>query len=193
MKEISLKIKKEVSVFEEKANSLIIENEDELNIAVELLSNTNRVLDKLTDEKNKVARPLLDAINAERVRWKPFELSIKTAIDTIRQKMTAYKKLVDEKRIIEEERILKRVEKGSIKVETAVNKLAKLPEVQTTVSTSEGSIQWRGVQRLVVDDISLVPHSFFDLNEKRLLDALKAGFEISGAHIEIEKIPANYR
>jgi len=186
-------IQKEVSVYEQKATALTITSPEEMKEAVVLLSQTNKTLDNLNDEKNKVARPLLDAIAAERKRWKPFETALTNAVTTIRTKMMAYQKEEDRKRAIAEQKIVARVEKGTMRIDTASTKLANLPDIDVTVSTDAGAVQWRTIKKLIVDDIAQIPHEYFNLDEKRLTDALKAGATVQGAHLEDEKVPANYR
>ncbi len=63
-------IKKELSPIVEKANSIKIINEKDLLEATEMLSQVNKIKDKITLEKEKVVLPLNEALKAERARWK---------------------------------------------------------------------------------------------------------------------------
>jgi len=54
-------------------------------------------------------------------------------------------------------------------------------------------VQFREKKTLKVTDITKIPHEYFDLNETRLLEALKAGTFTPGAEIEIVLIPYNLR
>lgn len=186
-------IQKEVSIYEERATGLTITTPEDMKIAVELLSKTNKILDNLTDEKNKVARPLLDAIAAERKRWKPFETALETAVKTIREKMMAYQKEQDAIIAKKQAQIVARVEKGTMRVETASTKLANMQDENKTVSTDAGAVQWRTVHKLVIDDVALIPREYLVVNEVAVKEALKNGKQVAGAHLEEEKVPANYR
>ena len=181
-----------VITIEGEVQNLVITSDEDMAKAGTMLTNVNITADKVKEEKEKVTVPLNEALKAEKSRWEPIETVCKSIILTLRTKMKDYNDAVAAKAKLDAERITARVEKGTMKPETAVAKLQAQPEANKVIDTGAGSIQWMNVQRLVIDDINLIPHEYFDLNEPRLKAALKLG-AIPGAHMITEKIVKNTR
>lgn len=179
-----------------KASEIIaISTDQELKQAVTLLSELNKFNDKIIEEREKITKPLNEALKAERARWKPIELQNQEAIASIRTKMTEYQTALIKQRTETEQSITDRVApgKGHLSLETAVKKLGAIPEVETEHSTDAGLVQFRQKQQLKVTDLEKIPKAYFDLNEAKLLKDLKEGVVVPGAEIEIIQVPVNYR
>jgi CRISPR/Cas system CMR subunit Cmr4 (Cas7 group RAMP superfamily) len=191
-KDIAL-VEKSVSKQEAQATALVITDDAGMEKAVALLSQTNLIADNVKEEKEKITKPLNEALSAERARWKPIETACANAIATIRGKMMLYQKAVDAAIKEKEAKLMARVEKGTMKVDTAVRKMDELPDSVQTISTSFGQLQWTTVKKLVIDDASLIPREYLDVNETRVREALKAGTVVPGAKLVEEKVPKNLR
>ncbi len=188
-------IKKELSPIVEKAKGIKIINEKDLLEATEMLSQVNKIKDKITLEKEKVVVPLNEALKAERARWKPAEDVYKEAIEVLREKMSKYQTEVVLLSRKEEAKIANRVGegKGKLKLETAVKKISELDTVLDEVIADSGSVKFREDKVLKITDESKIPDKYFVLDEKALLADLKAGIEVAGATLEVKMIPLNYR
>ena len=186
-------IKAQVSDNEAIALAHVITNDDTLREAVVLLSNANKLADRAEEEKKKVTAPLNEALKAERARWKPLEDACANIVSTLKGKILAYNAQQEAEREKKEAQLLARAEKGTMKIETVVNKLAALPDTGVSVTTAMGGIQYRTVPKLVIHDLSLIPEKFWEVNESRVKDALKAGEVVPGASLIDEKIIANIR
>jgi len=131
----------------------------------------------VTDEKDKVARPLLDAISAERARFAPTIAKYEEAIKKISNVLSAYQ---TEQLRIQKEKEEKILSDGRLKTETVITRLA---EVEQPVTKG-----FRKHQVLKVTNISTIPLEYFDLNESKLLADLKAGKIVQGAEIDVKMI-----
>ena len=191
-KDLSVVFEKEVSVYEKKANALVID-EASIESAVVLLSETNKVADKVKAEKEKITTPLNEALRVERARWKPIEDAVTNAVATIKSKLVAYQRVAEEARVAKEANLMARVEKGTMRVDTAVAKMEALPDTNAPVTTASGLIQYRTVQKLVIEDINKIPREFLVVDEVKVKAALKAGNVVPGAKMVEEKVIANYR
>ncbi len=186
-------ITKDIHGIADKSKALTIIDDLTMAQAVELLSEANRTLDQATEEKEKVTKPLNEALKAERARWKPLEDACASVISGIRAKMMDYQKKLDAEIAKREAQIVARVEKGTMKADTAVSKLSQLPDSTKAVTTSAGAVQWTTVEKLVISDATLIPREYLDVNEMRVKSALKSGVHIPGASLVKEKIPKNIR
>lgn len=180
---------------EKQALSISITNNDSLKLATSLLSQLNQINDRISQEKDKVLAPLLEAVKAERARWKPTEAKNTFAIEAIRSEMTRYQTALVQERKIEEDAIALRIKagKGNITLETAIKKIESLPTIEKETSTEEGSVQFREKKTLKIIDLSLIPEVYWHINDDLLLEDLKKGIVIPGAEIEIVQVPVNYR
>lgn len=191
-KEIKL-IEKKVSPIVTEATSLKISDDKSMGVAVTLLSNCNKQLDKITEEKEKITKPLNEALKAERARWKPIETVLTEAVSVVRKKMSAYQTELLAKQREEQEKIAKRVEKGTLKVETGIKKMSEVKNVDKEIATNEGLVQFREVQTLKITDEKKIPREYLVIDEKSVLEALKAGKNVPGAEVEIVQVPVNFR
>ena len=191
-KEIAI-VKKINPVIEE-VNSIEITSET-MPKAVELLSQLNKFLDKLTEEKEKITKPMNEALKEVRSRYKPTELLLEGAISHLRSDMSQYQ--TEQLRIKkeEEEKIAARIGdgKGKLKIETAVDKINNLNTPASKVSTDAGEVKFRTDKKLKITDENLIPREYLEINESKLLSALKLGNIIPGAEIELIQTPINSR
>lgn len=188
-------IEKEISPIVKKAEALQIESEKDLRGATEILSNLNLNLDRVTAEKEKVTKPLNEALKAERARWKPFETMMESAIGIIRGKMTAYQ--TEQKRIADAEaaKIAERVGegKGKFKFETAVRKIEEVDRPADSITANSGMVDFISVKCFEVMDVTMLPAEFMIPNEVKIRAAMKAGQELPGVKYWEEQRPRNFR
>ncbi len=185
----------EISQIVKEANAIEIKNERDMKEASELLSRLNQFNDKIAEEREKVTKPLNEALKAERMRWKPIETPNAEAIAIVREKMSVYQTAEIKRQREEEARIAARVGegKGKIKIETAVKKLDDVEKPDDQVKTDSGLTAFREDKVLRMIDASLIPREYLVVDEKKVLEALKAGIKVPGAEVEIKMVPINYR
>lgn len=196
-------IEKKIAPIVELAKSMTITNEKDMEIATETLSKLNQFTDMVTEEKEKITKPLNEALKVERARWKPIETLYEEAIAHVRGAMSVFR-TAEKKRIQDEkDKIANRVGdgKGHLKMETAEKKIDAIEDVTEKVVAKSGSVRFRTDRVLKVTDITAVrawainnnDWTLFDLNEKTLLALLKSGIVVAGAEIEEIETPINNR
>lgn len=190
-----LALEKKVSPLVTKAEELVIESPKDMEVATEMLSKLNKLGDAAEEEKNKVMRPALDVVAAERKRWKPLETVLEGAIGIIRKKMSAYqteaKRIADEKAKAIEARIGEG--KGKLKLDTAVAQIDALDTPEEKVMTGAGSVKFRTDKKFEVVDISKLPVEYLLANEVAIRTAMKDGKEVPGVRYFTEEVPINHR
>lgn len=185
---------KSTSITIKQVTALVIKSSDDMKSAVSLLSQLNKYMDALVEEKEKVTRPLNEAIKAERARFKPREVELEEMIDKLRSEISRYQteqiKLAKEA----EERILKKLEKGKIDFEqaTALVEVASCG-VADKIETEEGSIKFRVDKVLKIINAKKVPREYMVVDEKKALEALKEGKEVAGCVLEERRVVVNSR
>ena len=157
----------------------------------ELRTNIKRIEKAITAEKEKMTRPLLDALEVERARWRPAEAKVKEALATIDKKILAYNDAIEAERKRKEAQIAARVERGTMKAETAVAKLDQLVEAPTNIATENGSISYRVDKVVAITNKALIPQQFLIVDEVAVKRALLAGATVPGAELQERKTIVN--
>lgn len=192
---LAVTIEKQIHPLVKSAEKLEIVDAKGMKEATEQLSQLNKLGDKIQAEKEKVTKPLNEALKAERARWKPVETVYEEAIEIIRGKMSEYQTNEIKKQREEEARIAARVGegKGKLKVETAVKKIDEMERVDEKVNSESGMVKFREDKVLKIMDETLIPREYLMLDEKKILATLKAGGKVLGAVLETKMVPLNYR
>lgn len=185
IKDSSIKIIDEI-------NDLVIKNDDDLERGVVLLSEINKINDRVDAEKSKIIKPLLLAISVERKRWKPIEDILKGPIESLRRKMSEYSTYKYNKNLDKQDKIKDSILNGEISLEKGIKKLEKIDNLRV-VSTESGSVKFRSIKRFEVVDITKLPSEYILPNESKIREAMGNNIELDGVRYFIEQVPYNQR
>lgn len=190
-----IQVEKSYAPIVEKAESLKIVDEKSMEEAVELLSKANKGLDLITEEKEKVTKPLNEALKAERARWKPMETVLESAVSILRKGISAYQTEAKRKADLETAKLAERVGegKGKLKAETAIRKMGEIEGPQAKVATASGSLKFRTEKKFEVVDMSKLPIEYLLPDEPAIRKAMKEGTELPGVRYYTEEVPINSR
>lgn len=183
----------EIQPYEQKVAALSIATPEDMTEAVALLTELNTFKDRIAEEKDKVMRPLLDAISAERKRWKPMETKLDDAISTVRSAVSKYQTKLTAEARLKESKIAARLEKGTLKIDTAVRKMDAIEQPDKKIEVEAGSVKFRTDRKFEVVDITKVPYDYLIPDVPAIRAAMKAGTELPGIRYWDEEVPINYR
>lgn len=170
-----------------------ISDVDSLVRATDTLSLLNTYLDKVTAERERVTKPLNEALKAERSRWKPIETQLNDAIDSIRSKMTEYQTRLIDAQKAEQERVAGLVASGEVTLGAGLKKLSKIEAPVDSVTAENGSVSFRAKDTLEIVSRESIPDKYWIVDEALVFEDLKNGHVISGAHIKVIQVPVNNR
>lgn len=188
-------LEKAIAPFVAKATIMKIENDAQLVDSAEVLSKLNTYADSVKEKKDTVLKPLMDGVKAFKAMFKPIEDKLDEGIDSIRDAQSRYQtKKVNEAKAAETA-IAARVGegKGKLSLETAARKLDAIDKPIEGVETASGSLTFREDKKLKIIDASLIPHMYLVPDERKILEALKAGIEVKGCMVELVQTPVNRR
>lgn len=181
-----VKIEKEVLAVGKAASEYTITAKADFDYGEDLLHQLKEIEVKLIDRKTEITRPLMAALASSRDLFRPLETAYAEAKKMVKAKMLSWQ-IAEEERIEKEKaRVAARVEKGTMRADTA---LAKLEAVGDAKSTT-GKTQSRRHEVLDVFDEALIPRVYLLPDRKKIFDALQKGIKVPGARIKIEKIMA---
>ena len=174
------------------SSALAIVSNGDLSRATAILSQMNKIIDRVTKEKERITRPLLDALAVERGRWKPIENAYNNAIEPLRAKISVYQTLQVSRQAEAAKKLAKDLARGNVSFDEASQALQETQAVEK-VKTDEGTLAFRATATLKVTNKSLIPDNYWVMDEAELLKDLKDGKSIPGVRLEIIQVPVNRR
>lgn len=181
-------LKAQVSKLENKANEITITTAEENASATELKAKLNETKKQIKDRKEEITKPLNAALKSARDLFAPIEESFEKAEKILAGKLIAYKQKVEAETRAAEAKIAARVEKGTMKLETAEKKIEQLPTVQKTTQTDHGRVQFRKIKKVRITNQDLVPDQYWVLNEVLIRKDALTGTVIPGVEVYEEEI-----
>lgn len=174
-------IKSQVSVVQLKANALNIENQMDADVATELLHNVKQAQKALDEKKTGITRPLMQSLSQIRELFKPLESNLADATSIIKSKILAWTIEEQDKKDKEQARIAARVEKGTMRADTAASKLE-------TISKDEPRTNMRTLKKVRIVDDTVIPREWLVPDMIRITEAvLRQGLVIPGIECYEEK------
>lgn len=190
-------IKAQVTKSVNRANDVIIDSPESLASATDILKAIKDAGKVVKTRKEEITKPLNDALKSARDLFRPIEADLATGERIIKDKMLDYTNEVEAKRAAEAAKLEARVEKGTMRTDTAMRKMDDLETVDSTVKGAKGSVNFREVRKVKIVDPKAIPLKYL-MNEK-VIDAIRAavstdvlnGTKVEGVEIVTEKVVAS--
>lgn len=166
----------------------LVTSDDELKAVAEKVKQVKTLGAFIKQEKEKYTKPAKEIIDNANDRFNPYIKECQNAEEILKMRATSYMVAQEKKRKEAEDKIAARVEKGTMKEETAIKKLEAMPEEQKTVRSENGGLQLRKRKVARITNPELVPDEYWIIDEVRVrkeaLEKDKNGESIPGVIIE---------
>src|SRR3990167_10201870 len=180
----------EVSAVERKADAIEITKSEEYANAVDIVAKLKEIGSKIKEKKESLTKPLNEALRNARELFAPLEMQFSNAEGIIKGKLLDYKRKKDEEARIEEARIAARVEKGTLKIETAERKMEAVERIDTTTRGDVGEISIRQIKKVRIVNESLIPREYLQPDMVAIRRDALGGKAIAGVIIEEVEVVA---
>lgn len=164
-----------VAGFAAKVRVLTIKKPKDLELANTLLKEVHEEEKLVLAHKEELTRPLMTGLSKIREAFKNPEQSLKGLKDEIKKMIGAYNAEEEEKRRIKEARILARAEKGTMRQDTAIEKIEQM--------SKEAPSNVRTRQVLEIYDESKLPREYLVADRVAITKTLFAGGTVEGARL----------
>lgn len=161
--------RKQIKGMREMVEASKVETDEELALVADKIKQVKTLAKVIKEKKEKFTEPAKAIMAEARETFDPLLRECENAELSLKGKAKTYMLAKEQKRIEEERRIAARVEKGTMKEETAVRKIEAMPEVKNTVKTDNGSalrMAKRSVARIVNPE--LIPDEYWVIDEVRV-------------------------
>lgn len=186
-------VKRQVTTVSNQAADMLIDSQETLANASDVLSKVKTAAKSVKSRKEEVTKPLNEALKAYRSQFKPLEDDLSLAEKTIKTKMLDYTEEIDRVAAEQAAKLEARVEKGTMKMDTAMRKMDDIETVGSSVQGQKGSIQFRIVRNVKIVDPTKIPMKY--LTNEKVLAAISAavrtdvlnGTKVDGVEIVEER------
>lgn len=179
-KELSV-IKEQVTKCVSATVNLVVTNQEEYDRAYEIGKKVSTLL-KMIDEKEKsITKPINDSLKQIRDMFRPYKTQVEDEKARIGAILNTYTREEEAKKKLAEARAVARLEKGTMREETVVRKLA-LIEAQAPDTKGKTT----SVLKCTLIDITKVPAKYLILNEALVKEDFRAGVIVEGTLCEYE-------
>lgn len=172
-----------VLTVKEAATALTVDSPDQAEAASKLLHDIKMATSRLTAVKTDITRPALESLAKIKALFSPLESALKDADQIVRKKVLAYQVAEQDRIEAEKAKIAARVEKGTMREDTAVAKLGAVGDVAKVSGTR---VQTR--RQLEIVDEDLIPREYLVPDREKISKALFADIKVPGAKLVEKKI-----
>lgn len=174
-------VKSQVLAVQQAAYKYVIKESSDLTLGENMLRTIKDIETGITLRKEEITRPLMKALSSARDLFKPLETGHAEAKKVIKEKMLAFQ-LEEDVRIREQQaKIEARVEKGTMRPDTAVGKLE-------TITGARSKLNTRILRKLDIFDETALPREYLVPDRDAITKALFAGMVVPGAQLKEEKV-----
>jgi len=185
-------IKKQVSSIIKSAGSLKINSAPGLVEATDILGKIKSVGREIKEKRDSIIKPLNEAKNNAMDLFRPLESDWSEAERIVKKKMTIFGDQQAEKAREKEVEITEKIESGKMDIEKGAEKLDKIVPANK-VEADNGSIQFRMVKKVVIENEFDVPRDFLILDMVKIRRSALAGFIIPGVKVVEEREVSSYQ
>lgn len=162
---------------------ITIKTAEDFEAGVELGNKIKLVSKAVTQRKEAITKPLNEALKSARDLFRPMETDLGTAETELKKKMLDFKE-AERKALAETQaKAEARVEKGTMKQETALKKVQEAKENVTdkTVRTETGAkATEKFVTEYVIVDETAIPREYLVPDMAKIKEAMKSGVAVAG-------------
>lgn len=184
-KEVTV-IKQKAEAMQEMVDSTLVTDDKELSAVADIIKQVKTLGKEVRAKMETYTKPAQEIINEARADYLPYEKMCKDAESQLKYKANIYMTQIERARKEKEDRVAIKLEKGSIKEDTAIRQMENVGEEKKSVRTENSQIQRKTVQDIEVIDQELIPHEYWVVDLKKVKKVALAGIKIPGVKV-IEK------
>lgn len=164
-----------VLAVQQAANEFTVSSPEDMERGADMLHVIKKIEDSIITRKEAITRPLMAALSSAREMFKPLELGHAEAKKTIKGKMLVYQVAEEERVAADKAKIEGRVERGTMRADTAIKKLNEMEEAPKSATGSVGKASVRTIVKIRISDESLIPREYLVPDMTKITEAVLRG------------------
>jgi len=175
-----------------RAHELVINDRKELENATDILKAVKDASKELKAKKESITKPINEALKEIRSMFAPIEDQLSESEGIVKGKMLEFNRIIEQKAREAAAELEKKVEEGKMTLSVAAKQLEEAPQVEKKVEGKRGSIQYRTVRKVRINDETKIPREFLVPDFTKINRAALAGISIEGVEVYEEQQVASY-
>ena len=180
-----------MEVVEPVEKGIKIRTEEDAQLAAASLTGIKRISKFLKEEKEKITKPINEALKAARNMFAPFEDRVEKAEAIVKAALGAYADKIEAANLKRENDLAAKAAAGTMKPETAARKMEEMKDSGAARKTGEGTVSFSKIKQVRVIKREAVPEEFWVLDmvavRKAALATGKLGEVIPGVEVYEER------
>lgn len=164
--------KRKITTVQNTVEGFKITDNDSMVVATDTLSIIKDVSKAMEKQRKSRVDPLNKEVKEINAEYKPLSTKLDAAEKIIKNEMLAYSNEVDRKAAEAAAKLEDRVERGTMRTDTAMRKMDDIETMGSSVEGNKGSVNFRMVRVVKIVDVTKIPAKY--LNDEKVLDAIKA-------------------
>ena len=164
--------KRKITTVQKQVEGFKITNSDEMVVATDTLSIIKDISKAMETQRKLRVDPLNKQVKDINAEYKPLSTDLEKAEKYIKSEMISYSNEVDRKAAEAAAKLEARVEKGTMRTDTAMRKMDDIETMGSSVEGNKGSINFRIVRVVKIVDVTKIPAKY--LNDEKVLDAIRS-------------------
>jgi regulator of replication initiation timing len=181
-KEIQI-IEKRVAKCEELKFKIVVNSQETYDQALEFGKNVNRLIKEVDAQEKDITKPINDSLKKIRDAFRPAKDKLEAIKKEIAGVMVEYINAENAKKKLEAERLEARLERGTIREDTVIKKLAIAEETKTVTKGGMTS-----VLTVKIIDKTKIPMDYLIVDESKIKSAHRSGIKIPGVICEYKNV-----
>jgi len=164
--------KRKITTVQKQVEGFKITDNDSMVVATDTLSIIKNISKAMEKQRKLRVDPLNKEVKDINAEYKPLSTDLEKAEKYIKSEMISYSNEVDRKAAEAAAKLEARVEKGTMRTDTAMRKMDDIETMGSSVEGNKGSINFRMVRVVKIVDVTKIPAKY--LNDEKVLDAIKS-------------------
>lgn len=164
--------KRKITTVQKTVEGFKITDNDSMVVATDTLSIIKDVSKAMEKQRKSRVDPLNKEVKEINAEYKPLATDLEKAEKIIKGEMLSYSNEVDRKAAEAAAKLEARVERGTMRTDTAMRKMDDIETMGSSVEGNKGSVNFRMVRVVKIVDATKIPAKY--LNDEKVLDAIKA-------------------
>jgi hypothetical protein len=164
--------KRKITTVQKQVEGFKITDNDSMVVATDTLSIIKDISKAMEKQRKLRVDPLNKEVKDINAEYKPLSTDLEKAEKYIKSEMISYSNEVDRKAAEAAAKLEARVEKGTMRTDTAMRKMDDIETMGSSVEGNKGSINFRMVRVVKIVDVTKIPAKY--LNDEKVLDAIKS-------------------
>jgi hypothetical protein len=164
--------KRKITTVTKAVEGLKIKTSDDMVVATDTLSIIKDVSKGMEKQRKDRVDPLNKEVKAINAEYKPLATDLEKAEKIIKSEMLSYSNEVDRKAAEAAAKLEDRVERGTMRQDTAMRKMDDIETMGSSVAGAKGQVNFKMVRVIKITDATKIPAKY--LNDEKVLDAIKS-------------------